>query len=168
MPNEPDEPALILVPTQRPSTLVFPFAVVEGKAYSTGKLIFEAQNQAAVSGASGLKIQLCLNALVKRATATRSDISSASLEEQPALFFSMCTEGPYYEFWGHYTYIEDGERKFNMALLKSCNGLLLEGLEDFVVAIDNVLRWGTGSFLDSVVERLEKVARRAGVGAGAI
>ena len=164
MPNDPDEPALIFVPTQRPSTLVFPFAVVEGKAYSTGKQIFEAQNQAAVSGVSALKIQLCLDALVERATQNSPDVPPTSLKEGHALFFSVCTEGPYHELWVHYTYIKHGERIFNMALLKYCNGLVLEGLEDFIVAIDNVLRWGTGPFLDSVVERLEKVARRAGAG----
>lgn len=56
-PNRPLEPMLILVPAPRALDLAFPFAVVEGKAYSTGKQIFEAENQAAVSGACGLKIQ---------------------------------------------------------------------------------------------------------------
>jgi hypothetical protein len=65
MPHEKgglEEPPLIAVPTKGVSDMTFPFAVIEGKAYST----FEAENQAAVSGASGLKIQLRLNDLLKR------------------------------------------------------------------------------------------------------
>jgi len=164
MPRErggPEEPLLIAVPTQRASDLVFPFAVVEGKAYSTGKQVFEAENQAAVSGASGLKIQLCLNELVKRAT-TSSDVQPTPSNSPPPLFFSVCTEGPYHELYAHYTYIEDGVRKFNQTLLEICHGMLLKSVVDFLVVIDNVLRWGTGQFLESVVERLGKVARRAG------
>ena len=168
-PGGPKEPALISVPAPRASDLVFPFAVVEGKAYSTGKQVFEAENQAAVSGACGLKIQLCLDELVKRATPTSSndefptssDNQSAPSENQPALFFSICTEGPIHELWVHWTNVEDGVRKFNMKLLKLCHGVLLEGVEDFVIAVDNMLRWGTGQFVKSVVERLGKVARKA-------
>ena len=155
----PTEPLLIAVPTQRASDLVFPFAVVEGKAYSTGKQIFEAQNQAAVSGASALKIQLSLNELVKRST---SDTIPSPPKNQPPLFFSICTEGPYHELWAHYTHIEDDTHKFNMKLLKICNGVLLEGVEDFIAMVDNVLRWGIGEFLESVVERLGQVAKKAG------
>lgn len=160
-PGGPEEPMLISVPAQRASDLVFPFAVVEGKAYSTGKQVFEAENQAAVSGACGLKIQLCLDELAKDAT-TSSDILSS--KNQPPLFFSICTQGPFHELWVHYTNVEHGVRKFNMALLKICHGVLLNGVVDFIIAVDNMLRWGTGQFVESVVERLGKVARRAGAG----
>jgi len=161
----PEEPLLIVVPTQRPSGLAFPFAVVEGKAYSTGKQIFEAENQAAVSAASGLKIQLCLNEVVKRATTTTttttgSDVPLTLSNTATPLFFSICTEGPYHELYAHYTHIEDGVCKFNQTLLEICHGMLLKSVVDFIVAVDNVLRWGTGQFLESVVERLGMVARR--------
>ena len=149
------EPMLISIPAPRASDLVFPFAVVEGKAYSTGKQVFEAENQAAVSGACGLKIQLCLDELAK---STTTNIS----KDRPPLFFSICTQGPYYELWVHWTKVEDGVRKFNQALLEICHGVLLKTVDDFIVAVDNVLRWGTGPFLDSVVDRLGKVARKAG------
>ena len=157
----PKEPLLIAVPTQRASDLVFPFAVVEGKAYSTGKQIFEAENQAAVSGASALKIQLCLNELVHRAT-TSPRISPTPLNTPPPLFFSICTEGPFHQLYAHYTHIEDCVRKFNQTLLEICNGALLKSVVDFIVVVDNVLRWGTGQFLESVVEHLAEVARKAG------
>jgi hypothetical protein len=48
---------------------------------------------------------------------------------------------------------------YYQTLLAICNGLLLESVQDFIVAVDNVLRWGTGEFLNSVVERLGKVAK---------
>lgn len=159
--REPDglqEPMLISVPAPRASDLAFPFAVVEGKAYSTGRQVFEAENQAAVSGACGLKIQLCLDELAKAAP-TSSNVES--LNDQPPLFFSVCTQGPYYELWGHWTQVEDGVRKFNQTLLEVCNGVLPKTVDNLVIALDNVLRWGTGPFLDSVVERLGKVARKA-------
>ncbi|KAH8721551.1 hypothetical protein GQ44DRAFT_729729 [Phaeosphaeriaceae sp. PMI808] len=152
------EPALISVPSLLATDLTFPFAVVEGKAYSTGRQVFEAENQAAVAGACGLKIQLCLDELVKKVTPS-SDNDLTTLEHQPVLFFSICTEGPLHELWAHWTSVESGERQFNMTLLKLCHGVLWEGVEDFMIAVDNVLRWGTGPFTDSVVERLGKLAK---------
>ncbi|ROW13880.1 hypothetical protein VPNG_03632 [Cytospora leucostoma] len=161
--GDPDEPLLVAVPAPRASDLVFPFAVVEGKAYSTGRQVFEAENQAAVSGASGLKIQLSLDGLVNNATKDDSGIQPASLPGTPTpLFFSVCTEGPYHELYAHYTHVEDGVRKFGQVLLEICNGVLLTSVLAFIIKVDNVMRWGTGQFLDSVVERLEKVAKKAG------
>lgn len=40
--------------------------------------------------------------------------------------------------------------------------MLVEGVEDFIIAVDDVLRWGTGPFLDSVVGRLGEVAGKIG------
>jgi hypothetical protein len=74
----PLEPMLISVPAPRALDLAFQFAIVEGKAYSTGKQIFEAENQAAVSGACGLKIQLDLDHLVGLATSSDALRSSSN------------------------------------------------------------------------------------------
>ena len=156
----PYEPALIIVPTQRESTLTFPTLVFEGKGYSTGKQVFEAQNQAAVSGAGGLKIQLMLDELVKRATRS-FDVPLTPSENQPPLVFSICTEGPHHELWVHYTVIEDGERQFNMVLLDTCHGVVLKQVERFFVQVYNVMIWTMGPFLKTVVERLREVARKA-------
>lgn len=41
-----------------------------------------------------------------------------------------------------------------MRPLKCVYGVLPEGLADFFVMVDNVLRWGTGHFLESLVVRL--------------
>ncbi|OAP54566.1 hypothetical protein AYL99_11014 [Fonsecaea erecta] len=161
--GESPEPLLIAVPTQTSSTLMFPFAVAEAKAYSTGRQVFEAQNQAAVSGACGLKMQLLLNELVKRSTSGQIDGPHPQSNGSPPLFFSICTEGPYHELWVHYTHMKNNIREFNMALLKICNGMLLESVGDFIAAVDDVMRWGNGKFFDSVVERLGIVARGAGL-----
>lgn len=163
MPSErdgPHEPALIVVPTQRESNLAFPSFVFEGKGYSTGKQVFEAENQAAVSGACGLKIQIMLDELVKRAT-RGPDVPLISSKNPPQLFFSICSEGPYHELWAHYTVIEDGERQFKMVLLDTCNGTVLKQVESFFVEVDNIMIWTMGPFLKSVVGRLGIVARKA-------
>lgn len=85
-PDGPLEPILILVPAPRTLDLAFPFTVVEGKAYSTGQKIFEAENQAAVFGACALKIQLDLDSLVNSGT-TSSGALPTSSNTQPSLFF---------------------------------------------------------------------------------
>lgn len=90
------EPMLIAWPTQCESGLVFPLAVVEGKDYSTGKQASEASNQAAVSGAGGLKIQLDLSEQAKRAT------TSFSIPPTPLVFY-VYAKGRYHELWAHNT-----------------------------------------------------------------
>jgi hypothetical protein len=159
-PDGPLEPMLILVPAPRALDLAFPFAVVEGKAYSTGKQIFEAENQAAVSGACALKIQLDLDSLVNSGT-IRSGVLPTSSNTQSPLFFSITTQGPIHELWYHWTVDEDGVRKFESKLLDSCNALVLERGEDFMVKLNNVGSWGTGPFVKSMVERLGKVVVKA-------
>lgn len=161
--HEPDgllEPMLIPIPAPRALDLAFPSAVVEGKAYSTGKQIFEAENQAAVSAACGLKIQLDLNDLVDHATETSGAHSTLS-DAEPPLFFSVCTQGPIHELWAHWTVMEDETRVFQSKLVDSCNALLPSHGEEFLSKLHNVCAWGTGSFMESVVERLGKVARQA-------
>ncbi|KIW75172.1 hypothetical protein Z517_11944 [Fonsecaea pedrosoi CBS 271.37] len=160
VPKGPLEPMLLLVPAPRALDLAFPFAVVEGKAYSTGKQIFEAENQAAVSGACALKIQLDLDSLVNSGT-MRSGALPKSSNAHPPLFFSITTQGPIHELWYHWTVYEDGVRKFESKLLDSCNALVLERGEDFVVKLNNVGSWGTGPFVKSLVERLGQVAVKA-------
>ncbi|KAL8800937.1 MAG: hypothetical protein Q9182_004819 [Xanthomendoza sp. 2 TL-2023] len=160
--GKPTEPILITVPAPCASDLTFPFLVIEGKAYSTGKQMFEAENQAAVSGACGLKVQLCLDDLVRKVnrSATSANISPSS-STSPPLFFSVCTEGPIHALWAHYTLIENGVRKYQMTLLKCCNAVKLKDAEEFLFAFYNICNWGAGGFLDSVVERLAKVVNAA-------
>jgi hypothetical protein len=134
-------------------SVFFPFATLEAKAYLTGKQISEAQNLAAVSGASALNFQLHLTEMAKSAASEFDDS-----EYQYPLFFSICTEGPYHELWAHYTCVEEGRRIFNMKLVKICNAMLKETIEDFFIAVNNVLRWGADTFLRSVADRMRLVA----------
>lgn len=156
----PQEPVLIIVPTQRESNLTFPTLVFEGKGYSTGKQVFEAQNQAAVSGAGGVSIQLMLDELIKRATRS-SDVPLTLSTNSPPLVFSICSEGPHHELWAHYTVVEDAERQFNMVLLNTCHGVVPKQVEKFLAQVDNVMNWTVGPFLKSVVDGLATVARKA-------
>ena len=170
-PNGPLEPLLIPVPALSALDLAFPFAVVEGKAYSTGKQIFEAENQAAVAAACALKILIDLDDLVGRVKGARADSSAATVQlisepkhdsdSLPPLFFSITTQGPIHELWVHWTVPKDEVRTFESKLLDSCNVLLQKQAQDFMVKVNNVCAWGTGMFKDSVMKRLELVARMA-------
>lgn len=152
----PSEPVLVILPTQRNSNLTFPTLVFEGKGYSTGKQVFEAQNQAAVSGASGVKIQMILDELVKRATRS-SNVALTPLKNRPPLVFAICSEGPQHELWAHYAVIDDGEQQFNMVLLNTCHGVMPKQVQSFFVQVQNVLNWTAGPFLKSVADRLGEV-----------
>ena len=147
-----DEEKLLLT-VMETGRVFFPFATLEAKAYLTGKQISEAQNQAAVSGASALNFQLHLTEMAKSAVSEFNDS-----QYQYPLFFSICTEGPYHELWAHYTCVEEGRRIFNMKLVKICNAMLKETIEGFFIAVDNVLRWGADTFLKSVADRMRLVA----------
>lgn len=148
------EPILCSEPTQRALYIRFPFLPVEGKAYATGNPVFDAQNQAAVSGACALKILHDLNDLACGAN------PGSHSKEQP-IVFSICTEGPYHELWAHYTMMKDGVRIYNMVILKTCNAVLCNELLGFLVAVDNVMSWGAGEFLEKVMKQLGEVAKAA-------
>lgn len=155
------EPLLSSEPTTRPLMINFPFLIVEGKSYATGKPVFEAQNQAAVSGACALKILHDLADLANQADRAEGSSGSHTVNAHP-LVFSICTEGPSHELWAHYTVVEGGVRKFNMSILKTCHASIRSEVLRFLTAVDNVISWGSGDFLDGVAERLRKVAKHVG------
>ncbi|KAF2812104.1 uncharacterized protein BDZ99DRAFT_568854 [Mytilinidion resinicola] len=148
-----EEPILCSEPTQRALRTRFPFLIVEGKSYATGKHIFDAENQAATAGACALKIQRDLDDLAKRA--------SKSTLSQKALVFSICTQGPYHELWGHYTVVEGTICKFYMVPIKTCRAPIVKEVKQWLLSVDNVMRWGVGEFFETVIERLGKLASRA-------
>ena len=98
----------------------FPFMVVKAKPYTTSKPIFVAQNQASVSGSCMTNLQH------KLADLTRIASPKYSGYEAP-LAFSICTAGPYFELWVHYTTLCDKVRMFNMNFLATCHASLLSG-----------------------------------------
>lgn len=149
----PLEPMLISVPAPRALDLAFPFAVVEGKAYSTDKQIFEAENQAAVSVACAHNILHRLDRMANR--------GAAAAKTQPRVLFSFTTQGPIHELWAHWTIVKAGVRIFESKLWDSWNGLVQERAEEFIIKLNSVCDWGTGPFMKSVVEGLGKVALQA-------
>ena len=83
-------------PLQDTVPMCFPVLVVEGKSYSNGKTVFEAQNQAAVSGAYMIDLQH------DAAKFTESTYHGSYQSKEP-LAFSICSEGPMVQLWIHYT-----------------------------------------------------------------
>ena len=74
--------------TAKQGLIRFPPLVVEGKSYATGMTVFEAQNQAAVSGSCMTNLQHKLSRLAERA-------SPRPYHSKVPLAFSICTEGPH-------------------------------------------------------------------------
>lgn len=148
----PFEPMLISIPATGALDLTFPFAVIEGKAYSTGKQIFEAEDQAAVSMACVHKILHRLDRIAKFGT-------TASTQER--VLFSITTQGPIHELWAHWTVVSHGELIFESAFLDSWNALSQPQASDFIVKLYKVCLWGTGPYMESVVKSLKTVATLA-------
>lgn len=150
-------PALLCSePTQAALQIRFPFCVLEGKSYATCSSIYEAQNQAAVSGACSLKILHDLDNLVRKSDPKRFS------KVQP-IVFSICTEGPIHQLWAHYTIggRGDGDRTYYMAQVKTCDVGVCEDTVMFLQAVDNVLRWGSGKYKEAISEQLSTIWKRS-------
>ena len=143
--------ALCFSPLQPTLPMCFPPMVVEGKSYSTGKTVFEAQNQAAVSGAYMTDMQHNV------AKFTESTCHGSHQSKEP-LAFSICTEGPMVQLWVHYTTLMDNVRMYHMNILKICHASSLpslrDGVLDFFEAVDGVMRWATSELLDEIADQL--------------
>ena len=138
-------------PTKDFSNIRFPILVIEGKSYATGKTVFEAQNQAAVSGS-------CMVNLQQQFTDVFENAFPNSKEEKTHLAFSICTEGPHIEFWVHYALTEDRVRVHYMNIFKTCHGSLRGGLEDFLLDVERLMGWTEGEFLKEVADHVFKLA----------
>ncbi|KAL8896487.1 MAG: hypothetical protein Q9207_007682 [Kuettlingeria erythrocarpa] len=149
--------ALYSNPLQPIYPLCFPSLVVEGKSYSTGKTIFEAQNQAAVSGPCMTNLQQMLSDLTELHC-----VEPLPRRKEP-LAFSICSEGPILQLWVHYTTLVDKVRIHNMNILKICHASrrpsLREDVRNFLFAVDGIMKWACSDFLDQVVRQLVLVWR---------
>lgn len=62
------------------------------------------------------------------------------------------------QLWVHYTMLMDGERMYNMNILRICHAstqpFLQEGVRHFFKAVYGVMKWATSDFLDGLVEHL--------------
>ena len=138
-------------PLQPAFPMCFPPMVVEGKSYSTGKPVFEAQNQALVSGSCMINLQHQLAELTERT-------SPGAYTGKEPLAFSICTEGPVIQLWVHYTTSVDDVRTYNMNILKICHPSRLQSLRkdvgSFLEAVNGVMDWAASALLDDIVGQL--------------
>lgn len=146
------EQLLSSCPLQTVQPLRFPLMVVEGKSYTTGRTIFEAQNQAAVSGSCMTNMQHKLADLVHRTP------SVPSYQDGDPLAFSICTEGPTLEVWVHYTTNRDGVRFYHMNILRGCNAAAEDdGLWEFITIVYKLMCWARTDLLTNIATQLALV-----------
>lgn len=156
LPDLQDTSTLISDPNILPSGLRFPFLMVEAKSSATGGNLYQAQNQAAVSGSSALQIFRNLSDL--------QDIQDSYRRNGPAgyddsgltdlnLAFSITTEGPTHELWLHLRRFCDDE--FYMVCMGSWRVTNDNASRDFLCHVAAVLRWGHGKLKNSIVSTLK-------------
>ncbi|KAI4276041.1 MAG: hypothetical protein L6R38_005762 [Xanthoria sp. 2 TBL-2021] len=143
-------------PTQHFLDIRFPILVIEGKAYATGKTLFEAENQAAVSGSSMLNVQRQLASL----TDDIVDLSHTdeSTNRKSPLAFSLCTQGPILELWVHHIVTKGNITSYHMNLMAACHASLCDDLETFLSKVDRLLTWYKHDYLNEVVDQLFAIA----------
>ncbi|KAL8918721.1 MAG: hypothetical protein Q9208_007192 [Pyrenodesmia sp. 3 TL-2023] len=140
-------------PTQNFLEVRFPILVTEGKAYTTGRTLFEAENQAAVSGSSMLILQRQLETLHDKV------VLGLNVERQKSpLAFSLCTQGPIMELWAHHILSEVGITEYHMNLMATCHGSLRGELERFLVQMDRLIDWSKEEYLGEVADQLFAIA----------
>ncbi|KAL8857503.1 MAG: hypothetical protein Q9178_005998 [Gyalolechia marmorata] len=143
-------------PTQHFLDVRFPILVIEGKAYATGKTLFEAENQAAVSGSSMLNVQRQLASLTDGIV----DLSHTdeSINRKSPLAFSLCTQGPILELWVHHVVLKGNNTRYHMNLMAACHASICDDLETFLSKLDRLLTWYKHDYLKEVVDQLFAIA----------
>ncbi|MCJ1463129.1 hypothetical protein MMC07_001734 [Pseudocyphellaria aurata] len=143
-------PSLLSEPTTAVLEMRFPFLIVEGKSYATCRTIYEAQNQAAVSGACALNILHDLSNLSNLV----NNANSESLSKTTPIVFSITTEGPIHELWAHYMTMQDGDRLYQMSIIQSCHMAIRRDVFGFMETVENILKWGCGEHLKNAADQL--------------
>ncbi|KAL5118383.1 hypothetical protein ACEQ8H_003732 [Pleosporales sp. CAS-2024a] len=146
--SHPDNPTpFVSDPHQVPVGLRFPVLVVESKGMNTGANLIHAQNQAAVSAASALNILCELDARAAPKSRSNDEV------DQPAIVFSIATEGPTHEIWVHYKVAD----KYHMACLQSCRTTLSGHTETFVRSLAQIMRWAATEFQTKIVKKVDQL-----------
>ncbi|PKY05492.1 hypothetical protein P168DRAFT_232923 [Aspergillus campestris IBT 28561] len=143
---------LISDPGLTPLNLRFPFFLVEAKSGATGGNLYQAQNQAAVSGASAIEV---LKALYQKSEGRRpSNTASPAVGGTMCqlLTFSATTEGPICELWAHFW--DEANDSHYMANIDTWRTTCRDKAFDFVSKISTILNWGSATFHNAVVEHL--------------
>ena len=120
----------------------FPFLTVESKSYSSGDGMFEAQNQAAVSGA-------CITNLLKGIPDFDDRHSHHSLLSETPVW-SICTDGSILQLWVHYTTTQDGHRFYCSKLYDACQIPVVEQVTRFLINVDKIFVWATSELLSYI------------------
>ncbi|KAK5149246.1 hypothetical protein LTR04_007291 [Oleoguttula sp. CCFEE 6159] len=150
----------------------FPFLIIEAKSGATGGNQFQAQNQAAVSGASALKILRSLARVQgseyesesepepgpESQTELEAGFGRSQQKEVPELVFSITTEGPVHEIWAHYRDAKSDE--FYMTCIGVWRITIASSALQLTDHIAAILRWGNEKLKGAVVEKLSTLPRR--------
>ena len=139
-------------PTQDFLDVRFPIQVIEGKAYATGRTNFEAEDQAAVSGACMVNVQQQLDDLYE-------SVSPDAKKSRTPFAFSVCMEGPVIQYWVNYFFVEEGIRMHYMNLLAVCNGALYDTLEVLLVKWQQLMDWYGNEYLTEIATKLYRIAK---------
>jgi hypothetical protein len=137
--------------------LRFPFLIVEAKACATGGNLYQAQNQAAVSGSAALQILKSVSDLQHTTELDQEDQDNMEVSNQPDqprapnLVFSITTEGPVHELWVHFQGSSDD---FHMVCVRAWRITIKDDVIDFLHHLSAVLRWGNSEFRDMIVHSL--------------
>ena len=140
-------PLLLSEPTTAVLQIRFPFLIVEGKSYATCRTIYQAQNQAAVSGACALNILHDLSNLV-------NNVKSESLSQTTPIVFTVTAEGPIYELWAHYMTMEDGDRLYQISIIQSCHMAIRCEVSRFIETVEKIVNWGCEEHLKNAADQL--------------
>ncbi|KAL3468676.1 hypothetical protein BJX99DRAFT_269687 [Aspergillus californicus] len=151
---------LISDPHVTPLGLRFPFLIVEAKAGATGGNLYQAQNQAAVSGSTALQIlknMSDLQCVPDLDQGSQENIKDGNQPEQSSEFnlklaFSVVTEGPIHELWLHF---RRSNEDFCMACIGAWRTTLKDGSINLLRHLLAVLRWGNFEFRDTLIGALQ-------------
>ncbi|PYH82451.1 hypothetical protein BO82DRAFT_382947 [Aspergillus uvarum CBS 121591] len=147
-----DTGELISDPGVTPLSLRFPFLLVEAKSGATGGNLYQAQNQAAVGGASAVNIQKALfGAADGPQLETRGPQLGGSLSPM-SLCFSVTTEGPVCELWAHFW--DETKSSYGMANIGIWRTTQEDSAFDLISKISSILNWGSTAFQDDIVKSL--------------
>lgn len=144
------EPFVTTVVTQTTQNLHCPFLIVEGKS-ALGRTLSEAEDQASVPAACGLKVMLDMRENIEGPQDGLFDI----------VLFSICTQGGILVLYGHYTVKEKGVRLFHTVALKSCYLPIEDEALEWLKCVHNVINYGIGKFKQEIGKYLRTHAKRA-------
>jgi hypothetical protein len=142
----------------------FPFLIVEAKGLGLSGSLVSAQNQAAVGGASMLRIlkdlsyQAACNTSMDPTCESQtldsrlmsSSTTTAGLQSNLALCSSIVTEGTAYELWVRFEH----EGAFHMEQVRSWRTTREHEAQGLVHSLARIMEWGRGSFIDFIVQHL--------------